>query len=287
MWLWSIQILIAIPTQTQCDFDPFNPNCNSNPNPHFMHILLQQNPSFRNRFSVSHVGFFWDCPHPSTTNASALMPISASFRKLQNFYTTICVICKYAYTLMFSKFCKICNCLLGCECMSACIFSLSHLNLVWSGIFLDNAQMIHFYQKCQQNQFLHESSIISHLHPFPIPNVVWLCKFSTLLWVFFKCSEDMFFEHPTDLVVFAHVGMMWKRISMHNLKKQSVDLSCLLWGRKDKPYDKEQTGSKYTDKVYRKQETGQKQSVSLQIKQKRITFTLKLETKYSFLHFKN
>jgi hypothetical protein len=35
----------------------------------------------------------------------------------------------------------------------------------------------------------------------------------------------------------------------------------LLWGRKDKPYDKEQTGSKYTDKVYRKQEMGQKQSI--------------------------
>ncbi len=106
--------------------------------------------------------------------------------------------------------------------------------------------MIHCYQKCQQNQFLHESWIISHLHPFPIPNVVWLCKFSTLLWVFFKCSKDMFFEHPTDLVVFAHVGSMWKRISMHNLKRQSVDFSCLLWGRKDKAYDKEQTGSKYT-----------------------------------------
>jgi hypothetical protein len=64
----------------------------------------------------------------------------------------------------------------------------------------------------------------------------------------------------------------------------------LLWGRKDKPYDKEQTGSKVHRQSLqhnlRKQEKGQKQH-SLQIKQKRITFTLKLETKYSFIQFRN
>jgi hypothetical protein len=69
---------------------------------------------------------------------------------------------------------------------------------------------------------------MNHSTPLSLPNVIWLGKFSTLFMGVFQMFQRHVFDHPTDLVVFAHVGRMWKKISMHNLKRQSVDLNCLL-----------------------------------------------------------
>jgi hypothetical protein len=96
------------------------------------------------------------------------------------------------------------------------------------GIFWNNAQMIHCYQKCQQNQFLgdHESFHTS---------IASQCSLAQQIFhsfvVLFKCSKDMFFDQ-SDLVVFAHVGRMWKRISMHNLKRPKCRFQLLAMGEK-------------------------------------------------------
>jgi hypothetical protein len=48
----------------------------------------------------------------------------------------------------------------------------------------------------------------------------------------FQLFRRHVFEHQTDSVVFAHVGRMGKRISMHNLKRPKCTFQLLAMGEK-------------------------------------------------------